>query len=77
MKKKLGEGIPGISDYLEDTNDLSEDETVTPQDSDASNHSSQVDLNEHPLLPISEEISPYEPGKKVFYSNLWSILREI
>ncbi|KAI6653265.1 Deleted in malignant brain tumors 1 protein-like isoform X2 [Oopsacas minuta] len=63
LKKKHGEGIPGISDYLEEPSSPSDDGTMTPEDSEDSVHSSQVDLNEHPLLPISEEISPYEPKK--------------
>ena len=63
LKKKLGEGIPGIADYLEDTANLSDNDTITPQDSD-SNHSSQVDINEHPLLPISEETTTQEVEKK-------------
>ena len=63
LKKKLGEGIPGLSDYLEEDTGSDSSGTVTPDESE-SNHSSQVDLNEHPLMPISEEISPYETKKK-------------
>eukprot|EP00800_Vazella_pourtalesii_P017145 TRINITY_DN5113_c0_g1_i2.p1 TRINITY_DN5113_c0_g1~~TRINITY_DN5113_c0_g1_i2.p1 ORF type:complete len:276 (-),score=76.26 TRINITY_DN5113_c0_g1_i2:109-936(-) len=63
LKKKLGEGIPGLSDYLDEDIGSDSSGTVTPDESE-SNHSSQVDLNEHPLMPISEEISPYESKKK-------------